>query len=70
VSGSPRRRFRWATIPEAILAATFAAIAAQPLGLLLQEYVTVSSKPGNLEITGITRSMRSNMVVHRINTRQ
>jgi len=70
VSGSPRQRFRWTTIPEAILAATFAALAAQPLGLLLQEHFTVSGQPGNLAIAGISRSPNKNMTIHRVSTRQ
>jgi len=70
VTGRPRKRFRWGTIPEAILAATFAAIAAQPLGLLIQEHFTVSGKPGNLQIVNITRSDGAGMVMHRVSTAQ
>lgn len=70
ITGRPRQRFRWATIPEAILASTFAALAAQPLGLLLQEHFTVTGRPGNLEISNITRSTNNSLVIHRITTRQ
>jgi hypothetical protein len=70
ISGKPRQRFRWTTIPEAILAATFAAVAAQPIGLLLQEHFTVSGQPGNLEIIKIVRAPNRGHVVHRITTRQ
>ena len=70
ISGKPRQRFRWATIPEAILAATFAAIAAQPIGLLLQEHFTVSGQPGALEIVKVGRAPNKKRVIHRVSTRQ
>ncbi|MFQ5577623.1 MAG: DUF6391 domain-containing protein [Anaerolineae bacterium] len=70
ITGRPRKRFRWGTIPEAVLAATFAAIAAQPVGLMLQERFTVSGKPANLKITDIVRSPHPTMVIHRVNTAQ
>lgn len=69
ISGKPLKRFRWAAIPEAILAATVASIVAQPLGLLLQEHLTVSGKPGNLVITRIF-SLPAAVPTHRIETRQ
>ncbi|MBN1218158.1 MAG: hypothetical protein JXM69_04460 [Anaerolineae bacterium] len=68
-SGSPRR-FRWEVIPIAVLAATVAAILAQPLGLLLQERYTVSGDPGSLEIKQISRYSLGNLTVHRIETTQ
>ena len=68
-SGS-RGRFRWGSIPAAILAATGAAILAQPLGLLLQEYYTSSGSPGNLEIKNISVRPGSNLIVHRVETTQ
>jgi len=70
VVGKPRQRFRWAAIPEAILAATFAALAAQPLGILLQEHFTVSGQPANLTITDIVRAPTKKMVTHRVKTTQ
>jgi hypothetical protein len=66
----PRRRFRWGSIPAAILAATGAAILAQPLGLLFQERFTTSGDPGNLEIKHISLKPTSNLIVHRIDTVQ
>ena len=68
--GNPRRRFRWATIPEAILASTLAALISQPIGMLIQERFTVSGKPGNLSITNIVRLPNRRMTVHRISTTQ
>jgi hypothetical protein len=70
VGNWPRRKFRLSSLPEALLAATVAAIAAQPLGLLLQERFTTSGQLGRLEITEIRRTGRRGMVVHRVNTRQ
>lgn len=68
--GNPRRRFRWAAIPEAILAATLASLVSQPIGMLLQERFTVTGNPGNLAITDITRLPNQRMTVHRIKTAQ
>lgn len=67
---SPRHRFRWAAIPAAILAATMAAVFAQPLGLLLQEKYTVSGQPGNLEIKNISLTSDARLIVHRVETIQ
>lgn len=69
ISGKPLKRFRWAAIPEAILAATLASIVAQPLGLLLQEHLTVSGNPGDLAITRIF-PLSTAMPAYRIETRQ
>ncbi len=65
---SSGRRFRWATAPAAILAATIAAILAQPLGLVLQERYTVSGQPGNLEIESVTLQSDTNLIIHRVET--
>ena len=47
-NSASKERFRWASFPAAILAATVAAIVAQPLGLFLQENYTTTANPGNL----------------------
>lgn len=70
LDGSPRKRFRWDTIPAAVLAATAAAIVAQPLGLFLQERYTTSGNPGNLEIKNISLQSSGHLVAHRIDTAQ
>ena len=70
LDGEPRRRFRWGAIPGAILAATGAAIVAQPLGLWLQEQYTTSGHPGNLEIKNISLQPTGGMIAHRIDTVQ
>jgi hypothetical protein len=67
---SSRSRFRWETIPMAVLAATFAAIFAQPLGLMLQERYTVSGQPGNLEIKNVSLRSAGNLIIHRVETTQ
>jgi hypothetical protein len=63
-------RFRWGTIPSAILAATGAAILAQPVGLYLQEHYTTSGYPANMEIKRITLQPNAGMVIHRVETTQ
>ncbi len=70
LDGNSRSRFRWATIPTAVLATTFAAIFAQPLGLMLQERYTVSGNPGNLEIKNVNQQAMGNLTVHRVETIQ
>ncbi len=67
---STNRRFRWAAIPGATLAATMAAIFAQPIGLFLQEKYTVSGQPGNLQIKKISLTSDSGLIVHRVETTQ
>jgi len=63
-------RYRWASIPSAILAATLAAIVAQPLGLLLQERYTTTGTPGNLEIKSVSVNPAGNLIIHRVETVQ
>lgn len=65
-----RGRFRWSSIPAAMIAATAAAIFAQPLGLVLQERFTTSGYPDRLEIKRIRRSPGSGLVKHRVETAQ
>ncbi len=56
-------------LPLAILLSTVALIAARPLGMRLQERVTTSGDPGDLEILGIRQSWRGSLVMHRVETR-
>lgn len=65
-----RGRFRWTSIPAAILAATLAAIVAQPLGLMLQERYTTCGDPGSLEIKNISVNPNSGLIIHRVETIQ
>ncbi len=70
LDNSERSRFRWSSLPAAMLAATGAAIIAQPLGLTVQARYTTSGYPANLEIKQITVSSNSKIVIHRIETSQ
>jgi hypothetical protein len=65
----PRGRLRWTNLPEAILAATGAALLAHPLGILLERYVTTASDIGDLSISRVYRKAGSPVPVHRIETR-
>jgi len=65
-----RNRFRWTSIPSAIIAATGAAILAQPVGLMLQERYTTCGEPGNLEIKSVTVNPQAKLMTHRIETYQ
>jgi hypothetical protein len=67
--GRSRSRFRWANLPEALVAATVAAIIAQPLGFLLQQYVTTSADVGPLQIARVDKKRANPVPVHRIETR-
>jgi hypothetical protein len=70
LDGGPRGRFRWSSIPGAILAATGAAILAQPIGLILQKRYTTSGEPGNLEIKSVNVKSEAGVIIHRIDTAQ
>ena len=70
VDGGSRSRFRWASVPAAILAATFAAIVAQPLGLFIQKEYTTSGQPGNLEIKRVSVKPNARVITHRVETSQ
>ncbi len=57
-----RRRDALERLPMAMALATLALIAAVPLGLRIQQYVTTSGEPGDLRVVEITRSkMRLNL---------
>ncbi|GIW11419.1 MAG: hypothetical protein KatS3mg061_2476 [Dehalococcoidia bacterium] len=64
--------FSAATRPErwlrAILMATAAALLAQPLGQLLQKYVTTSARLERVQVTRILRTGRGSWTVHRVET--
>lgn len=65
----PRTRQRLERLPLAGLLATFALLAARPLGTRLQQRITTSGDPGELEIVEIQPGMRGGMRAHRITTR-
>jgi len=60
------RKLRLSKLPRVILAATAALIAAQPLGMMVQEFVTTSSQLADVEIKGVTRQAMGKMVVHKV----
>jgi hypothetical protein len=49
------RKARWSRLPDVLIAATLALIAAQPLGPKLQEHITTSADMGDLEIRAVRR---------------
>jgi hypothetical protein len=64
----PRSRRRLDQLPFAILAATLATIAAQPLGLILQTRVTTTSDVRRLIVKRITRRQQNRFAVHFVET--
>lgn len=70
LDGGSRNRFRWTSFPAAVMAATFAAIVAQPLGLFLQKEYTTSGNPGRLEIKSVTLKPNGRVTTHRVETVQ
>lgn len=54
-------------LPDAILATTFAAFIAQPLGLSFQQYVTTSPDAHGARIAGITSSKMGQIQVQHVN---
>lgn len=67
--GRSRSRFRWAYLPETLIAATVAAIMAQPLGMLLQQYITTSGDVAHMRIVRVYKQRSSPIPVHRVETR-
>lgn len=60
---------RWSRLPDVVVAATLALMAAQPLGPMLQEKVTTLADMGDLSITGVRRLARhGKMTVHYVDT--
>jgi hypothetical protein len=64
-----RMRDKLERVPLAASLATLALVAAQPLGLYLQEKYTTSGIPGNLEIVEISQSPRKQINAYRVSTR-
>jgi len=62
--GKPRRR--WTRLPEAITLATLALLLSQPLGLLVQRYITTSPDMRGISIKGIKRFDRGAVRVHKV----
>jgi len=64
----PRSRRRIDQLPFAILAATLATIAAQPLGFVLQSRFTTTSDVQRLIVKRITRRQQNRLTVHFVET--
>lgn len=62
--GRPRSKLD--RFPLALMAATLAAIAAQPLAHKIQELVTTTPDVEGLHITNVTRQERGKLVVHKV----
>lgn len=68
--GSARStRDRLERLPVAALLAMGALLLARPLGTRIQQKITTSGEPGNLEIVEIQQSQRGNLTAHRVTTR-
>ena len=63
--GSKDRRRR---LPQAMMAATWAIIAAQPVGRAVQQYLTTSSGLSDVTIKRITRRGVGTRILHKIET--
>ena len=61
---------RGAKLPNAILASMLAVVAAQPLGRMLQRYVTTSPDLGDTEIVAIKQGGRGGARFHKVQTRR
>lgn len=63
------RRGEWfGRLPVAAVLSTLALLAARPLGTRLQERVTTSGDPGDLQIISIQRKQRGAYTAHRVET--
>lgn len=64
----PRLRHRLERVPLAGLLAAAAVVVARPLGPRIQQRITTSGDPGDLEVLDIRLSQRAGMVAHRVTT--
>jgi len=69
VMSSGRSKSRLDKLPQIILAATMAVMAAQPLGLALQKHVTTLPEVEGVTIEEITRQRRGQVAVHHVRLR-
>lgn len=64
----PRGRDKLERLPMAGLLATLALIFSRPLGYRIQQRITTSGNPGNLEIVSVKPSVRGRVTAHRVTT--
>jgi len=69
MTGADEGRDRLGRLPFAAFLATLALVAARPLGTRIQQQITTTGDPGNLEVLSIERRPRGNLMAHRITTR-
>jgi len=62
-----RRSGRWERLPQAVLAAMLATVAAQPLGRLVQKHLTTSAQVDGLEVVGI-EALDTRLPVYKVRT--
>jgi hypothetical protein len=65
----PSGRDRFERLPLAILFATLALVFAKPAGTRIQQLITTTGNPGDLQVLEIKRSPRQGMIAHRIVTK-
>ncbi len=68
MGGANTNRERIERLPLAGLLAMGALLLARPLGTRIQQRITTSGEPGNLQVVGIRQSRRGNLVAHRVTT--
>jgi hypothetical protein len=61
-------RSRWERLPNVLMAAVVAVVGAQPLGRVVQRYVTTSADVQGLEIVGVTAAARGLAPLHKVKT--
>lgn len=64
-----RMRDKLERLPAAMFLATIALIFSQPIGFFLQERVTTSANPGNMQVVEIVVSRKGRLKAHRVTTR-
>ena len=67
MGSGPRRTEK---LPNAVLAAMLAVVAAQPIGRLIQRHLTTSPDLGDTEIVGIKQGGRGGATFHKVMTRR
>jgi len=69
MTGARNRRERWERLPLVILTATVALLFSQPVGMWIQEHLTTSADPGDLEIVEVIATRRGYLPAFRVVTR-
>lgn len=67
--GARKPTDRLARLPLVVALATIGLIISQPIGFIVQEQITTSGDPGDLEVIEIVPARRGNFKAHRVITR-